>query len=348
MAKQGVLVFGELLVDIFIDPSGNEYDRRPGGAPANLACHLRDHLASRDPIHLVSALGPVGEQDGDALWQLLAERGIDLTLVQRHPSTPTGLVHVHHHDQNSPYTILPDAAYDKISPTESLLAVARECSVICFGSLIRRTGQSADTLEQVLKASDALHVCDINFRRDCFTRETIVATLKHTHILKLNESEVRALGALLGWGEPNPAELFERLHRVYGIGTMVVTLGERGVTAFSAGGVGLHEAGFPSQNLDPTGAGDAFTAMFLAKLISDPRFNEVMVLGPSLHAVSEEHLRECCMWANALGALVASRRGGMTRVETHEVAELVAERVAQRRLDPGFPAPDSRERGLPA
>ena len=337
MSRNGVLVFGELLFDIFVDPSGNECARKAGGAPANLACHLRDHLQGPQPVYLASALGPEGEPNGDKLQSLLSERGVDLHLLQRHQTAPTGTVHVHHHDPDNPYTIFPGAAFDNIARTDELISIANGASVICFGSLIRRGDTSAKTLNEILETSDALHVCDINLRRNCFSRETIEACLSQTDILKLNGKEISDVGELLGWGVLSPKDLFERVSSLYQVGSMIVTQGELGVTAFSRDGVEVHVPGFKIEEVDVTGAGDAFTAMFIAKLVGDPRFESVMCLGPSLHAIEESHLRECCLWANALGALVAGRTGGMTKVDPDEVAALVAERSLAPRVDTILP-----------
>ena len=336
MSQHGVLVLGELLFDIFVDPAGSEYDRKAGGAPANLACHLRDHLRGLGPVYLASAIGPVGEANGDKLQDLLAERGVDLSLLQRHQTAPTGTVHVHHHDPENPYTIFPGAAFDQIARTDELISIAKGSSVICFGSLIRRSDASAQTLNEILEASNALHVCDINLRRNCFSRETIEACLSQTDILKLNEKEVGDVGELFGWGVLSPKDFFERVSSAYRVRSMIVTQGERGVTAFSVNGVELQVPGFPIKEVDVTGAGDAFTAMFVAKLVGDPRFEDVTCLGPHLHAIAESHLQECCVWANALGALVAGRMGGMTRVEPEEVAALVAGRSVLPKIDAGL------------
>jgi sugar/nucleoside kinase (ribokinase family) len=57
----------------------------------------------------------------------------------------------------------------------------------------------------------------------------------------------------------------------------VVTKGQNGAEAYWASGQSLDVAGLPTQSIDPTGAGDAFCAGFLASLVAGEGFQ---VLAP--------------------------------------------------------------------
>ena len=62
--------------------------------------------------------------------------------------------------------------------------------------------------------------------------------------------------------------------------------------------------------VDATGAGDGCTAGFLSRLLKDPA-----LLG------SEEKLRAACAFANAVGAITATKRGAINALPTEKEVE---------------------------
>ena len=85
----------------------------------------------------------------------------------------------------------------------------------------------------------------------------------------------------------------------------------------SADGTKVYTPGYRVEVVDTTGSGDAFTAGFVHKhLAGDP-------------------LEECCRFANALGAVVATQPGGTTPVESGDIEELLGgggDRLVDERL----------------
>ncbi len=189
--QRTVLAFGELLWDLL--PSGPAL----GGAPFNFVYRVNS-LGDRGLM--VSRLGR--DELGERAWAQLQSLGMDGRLIQWDDDAPTGTVQVDLSDPNRPdFHIVPAVAYDRIEATPELLEAATEADCICFGTLIQRTPTARRTLEAVLDvAPDALKLLDINLRKDCFTRETIVSSLRAADILKLNDDEACDLSSMFGVG----------------------------------------------------------------------------------------------------------------------------------------------------
>jgi hypothetical protein len=93
-------------------------------------------------------------------------------------------------------------------------------------------------------------------------REALLAVLKTTDILLVNEAEARSLS-----GERNLVKAYRKIHDL-GPRILVVKRGEYGVSLFTPEGFFMAPA-FPLEQVqDPTGAGDTFAGGFLGYLAS--------------------------------------------------------------------------------
>ena len=222
-------------------------------------------------------------------------------------------------DPNRPdFHIVPAVAYDRIEATPELLEAATEADCVCFGTLIQRTPTARRTLEAVLDvAPGALKLLDINLRKDCYTRETIVSSLRAADVLKLNDDEACDLAGMFGIGAPEYPGFCEQMMSQWDLTHCVVTLGERGAYAASAEGERVYVPGYKVELADACGSGDAFTAGFIHRLLAGVP------------------LAECCELGCALGALVASQKGATEAISTERVEAFLAaggERTADPRL----------------
>lgn len=292
--RRTVLAFGELLWDIF--PNGEVL----GGAPANF-CYRINSLGHRG--WLVTRLG--SDDRGKRAADLVRANGMSLNYVQWDDKHPTGTVPVELDATGSPtFTILPNVAFDHIEITPDLLALGATADCICFGTLIQRAETSRRTLHALLDAAPkALKVLDLNLRKDCYTQETITASLKRTDILKLNETEAEILARMFGLPDTfasfAPAAVTQ-----WDLTACVVTLGPKGVVAANNKGEFAQRPGHKVNVVDTIGAGDAFTAGFV-------------------HCYFEGRpLEACCDFANALGALVSETRGGTTPIKLEAIETL--------------------------
>ena len=292
MRHPEVLVFGELLWDLL--PSGKVL----GGAPANFALRLHERGI---PARIATAVGC--DALGDEAAAMLSRRGLDLSLLQRCAAAPTGTVDVALSAGGDPsFTIRPGTAYDHIAAAPALLQAAERCDLIYFGTLVQRSPVSRATLYSLLNAApQALRFADVNLRRDCFSAETVELSFRQADVVKLNDSEMQTASQLLGLKPGAAADFAAQVIRRYGLRTCLVTLGERGVYAADCSGAQFEIPALKVKVADLVGTGDAFSAGFAAKLLAGAP------------------LEECCRFGNLLGALAASKTGGMAPITEPEI-----------------------------
>ena len=292
-SNTSVLSFGELLWDLL--PSGKVL----GGAPANFSFRLQ---SLGIPVMLVSKVG--SDREGDEAIEYLQKNGIATDLIQRDSEYPTGTVDVSLDKNGIPsFTINKAVAYDHIDLDETLASKARNCSMLCYGSLIQRDEHSRQTLHEILNlAKSARKFLDINLRKDCYTRETIFQSLEYANIAKLNNEEAEILTQMFSLGTSSLKEFCKEMIARFGLESCLVTLGENGVFALSRE---EGEVSIPGKKVDVSdtiGSGDSFSAGFVSFLLKGRPF------------------RECCDFGNSLGALVAGTKGGMANLSTTEIS----------------------------
>lgn len=283
MLSGPIVCCGELLLDIFND--GQEV---PGGAPANVACHL---AALRMPVRMVSRVG--ADERGARLQEWLKESGVEASFVQTDPSERTGIVRVSTGPGGGPaYDIAEPVAWDFLTMGPRELALAQSAGVVVFGTLAQRHPASRAALRQFVECArkaGAVSFLDLNLRTPFFDEETVLWSLRHADVLKLNDHEVRTVSALLGASGDN-VELFTGLLREFGIARGVMTSGATGAWV-AVEGETAHVPAIPVEVADTVGAGDAFCAVVCAALQSG--------VDPSASAVP----------ASRAAAFVCSQRG---------------------------------------
>jgi sugar/nucleoside kinase (ribokinase family) len=105
------------------------------------------------------------------------------------------------------------------------------------------------------------------------------------------------------WGAKEPVEVLDHVRR-YSPQVVVVTDGSRGVFRLDpASGAIDHFPVYPVEAVDPTGAGDAFTAALVSRL-SEHGWN----------LPSDDDIR----FAMAAGALATTRQGAMAALPTRD------------------------------
>lgn len=269
-----VTCIGELLWDVL--PTG----RVLGGAPANVAFHLRQLGL---PVRLVTRLGR--DEFGEAACEALRANGLPVDDVQWDDELPTGAAHV-------TLDAAGQASYRFVTPAafDAMVAPAFAPEVVVFGSLAQRDERSASAL-QAFVARAGRRVYDINLRPPFTPMAVVARSLPLANVVKVNEEEAALLAQALSLPLDLPAFAAELAGR-NGTEVVCITRGPGGAAAWRAGewaevpGVGV-------EAVDTVGAGDAFLA--------------ALVQGWLAGAAPRELLER----ANRLGAYVAARRGAM-------------------------------------
>lgn len=255
MRGSEILCVGEVLWDAL--PAGLFL----GGAPLNVACHLR---AAGQTVTMVSRVG--ADRLGEEALQRLARFGVGTELVQVDPALPTGFVRVAVDDAgHARYDILGPAAWDAIETGEELLDRAGTARAIVFGSLAQRGPVTRGTIER-LWDTKALRVFDANLRPPHDDREIVGRSLRHADVVKVTQHELQRLAGWFGL-RGNQREMADALAREFGCRTICLTRGREGAALWREGTWTEHP-GFEVEVRDTVGAGDAFLAVLLAGLLS--------------------------------------------------------------------------------
>jgi fructokinase len=257
-----------------------------GGAPFNVACHLR---AAGMPAAMVSRIGH--DHLGDEILRRATRYGVATDLIQVDAGLPTGFVRVSIDDAGTAdYDIIAPAAWDAIAAESLLLTRADEARAIVFGSLAQRHPTSRATIEQLWK-SEAIKVFDVNLRPPFDDRAIVERSLRHADIVKVSHTELERLAEwfdLPTGARQGAAALAES----YGCDTVCVTRAEHGAGLWHLGAWAEHP-GFEVEVRDTVGAGDAFLAVLLAGLLSGAQASSAL-----------QH-------ANLIGAYVATQFGAV-------------------------------------
>lgn len=259
-----VVSFGEILFDVI---GGVPY---LGGAPLNLAAHLRKQGAETT---LISAVGndPLGR---DALGQI-GKLGLDTGTIAVLDGFPTGTVTVLLDERKvAAYDFAMDTAYDHIP----VPGFDTEVDLFCFGTLAQRSPESRGTLARLRKMLDCLFFYDVNLRQDFYSKAILEESLYSADIVKLNEDEFPVLAAMFGLPD-DP----EELRRRFGLQMVLLTLGPEGCDLYSSGGV-IHSPAVPVKVVSTVGAGDSFSAAFLYHYLTGSTLNEALTAGNLLAA----------------------------------------------------------------
>lgn len=297
LSRPVVVGLGELLWDCFDD------SRRPGGAPANVAFQA-GQLGCRGVV--CSRVGC--DMLGDELVDFIAGQELATDWIERDADHPTGTVTVDTTRANHPeYTIHERVAWDHLEFDAALEELMAGAAAVCFGTLAQRASVSRETIHRALARTspECLVVCDVNLRQQWYDREVLQRSLGAAGLVKLNDHEVSVLAELLGTASAEHVAFAREIRRRFDVDTVCVTRGGRGCLLVSADEV-VDVPGTAVEVVDTVGAGDAFTAAWIAGRLR---------LWP---------LDSQASFANRVGALVASRAGAMPTLRD-EFARLLAE-----------------------
>lgn len=274
-----VACFGEVLWDLFPGK-----DKSAGGAPMNVAYHLKKH--NMEPL-VITRIG--NDQSGSDIITILNGWGLDTTNCQIDMFNPTGIAHVVCDCDEVSYDFPYPSAWDFIEYSPEHLAAVNG-GIFIFGSLASRSPVSENTLLSFLKIA-AYKVFDVNLRKPFYSVEKIEILLYHTDLLKVNENEIKIIAL---WFFPlidTIDGIIASLCNIFSISEIIITKGKKGATYYNSSGLIVHQDTLSVTVADTIGSGDSFLASFLA------------------HRIAGSTVETAMHKASVLGAFVTSQHG---------------------------------------
>lgn len=315
--KYDVMALGELLIDFTesgVSKNGMKlFEQNPGGAPANLLTTV-SHMG-----YMTAMIGKTGlDMHGNFLIKTLEQEGICTDYIVEDDSVFTTLAFValnENGERHFSFARKPGADVC-LSVQELNYRALQDCRIFHFGSLsLTDEPARTATIEAVKAAKEAgaLISFDPNYRASLWRKESdavemVQRVLPYVDMLKISDEE-----SALFTGKTEYQQAADELLD-QGPKLVAVTLGSQGVCLASHE---RHEqiAGFPTEVVDTTGAGDSFWGGFLSK------FLEYQM---DLRAMSWENWRTCARFGNATASLCVRKRGGIPAVPVkREVVEIL-------------------------
>lgn len=256
--KDIVVGMGEALWDVL--PEG----KKIGGAPANFAYHVSQFGL---PSCVVSAVG--NDALGMEIIENFTSKGLNQLIAE--VPYPTGTVQVEIDQAGVPqYEIKENVAWDNIPYTAHLESLAERTKAVCFGSLAQRNVVSRNTINRFLDAmpdSDGkLIVFDVNLRQGFYNKEILCNSMKRCNILKINDEELVTVSRMFGYPGIDLQDKCWILLGKYNLKMLILTCGINGSYVFTPGNVSFQPT--PKVEIaDTVGAGDSFTAAFIASIL---------------------------------------------------------------------------------
>jgi fructokinase len=309
------VALGEYLIDFtphgLSDAGQPVFERNPGGAPVNVVAAMAK-LGKKTGF-----IGKVGNDPfGRYLRQALLQQGVsDSGLIATDEAhTTMAFIHLDSQGERSFHFSRKPGADQLLREDEVNLAMLEVTRIFHFGSISMTAEPSyTATIKSVQKAKEkgALISYDPNWRPSLWKDEqhaweAIHQGLGLADLVKVSEEEVIFL---TGQGDIEIAskQLMER----YSIQLLLVTAGSIGSFYRMNDWWGKVDS-YSVHTVDTTGAGDGFLGAFLY---------QVLMLGKPLQVWSEDELCSALRFANAAGALAATRKGAIPSLDTIEEIE---------------------------
>jgi fructokinase len=292
-----------------------------GGAPANVACALRK--LKIDSIYI----GSLGNDDyGKKFITQFYELEVNLDFLQLDNDSSTRVVNVDRDQygdrffsgfEESHHSCFADEVLSKKYIQKEILNLEEsflETKYLVTGTILLTSPTSAETIFFLLgqaKKFEVKIVIDLNWREvfwdhSSFSSEItkparinlIKKFLNHANVLKLAKEE-----ATLFFEDENPLLISQQLSNRPDV---IITNGENPVAWFINGLQGITETPSSQKIVDTTGAGDAFLAGLISKLIS------------SGYPSNELGIEDCIKFAGACGLLTCLGEGAIEQQPYYE------------------------------
>jgi len=321
MKKKKVICIGEALIDRIRNKSNQGFTDFLGGAPANVACALRK--LKIDSIFI----GSLGSDDyGKKFITKFNKLDVNLDFLQLDNYSSTRVVNVDRDQfgdrffagfEERSHSYFADEVLKKKFIEKEILNLEKsfiETKYLVTGTILLSSPISAETIFFILEQAKKFQVeivIDLNWREvfwddSSFSSEITKAArvnliknfLNHANVLKLAKEE-----ATLFFESENPLQISQQLSNRPDV---VITDGKNPVVWYINGLQGITETPSSQKIVDTTGAGDAFLAGLISKLIS------------SGYPSNELEIQDCVNFASVCGLLTCLGEGAIEQQPDYE------------------------------
>lgn len=312
-----VLCAGEVLIDLIVSDGSTQlqdaetFTARPGGAPANVAVALA-RLGIKSAFCGVVGVDPFGAK----LRATLDVNHIDTSRLRETFDADTTIAFAWKDPRGDGQFRLLRLADRLLSPGDIVAARIDDVEALVIGSVALAAESSNSAIMRAVEIAETagVPICfDVNIRPTMWpdlagARAACEPVLARATLLKLSLDDARFL-----FGINDAATAWERLH-LLGIPFIVLTDGSRGSWFAMESDRDQFVPAFTVDAIDPTGAGDAFTAAVISRLIAR-----------NWQTLTNDDI----VFASAVGALTTTRRGAMEALPTRaEVEAFIADSYA--------------------
>lgn len=307
-----IFCIGELLIDFVAEKQGNdlskamEFTKKPGGAPANVACAIAK-LGGKS--HFIGCVGL--DPFGNYLLNILEENKVAIELAQK-STTFTTLAFVSLSTDGERDFVFSRGA-DKELKYDSGIKKRFNNKMVHFGAATALLGGNLeDAYSRYLfdaLTQNSFISFDPNFRQDLWkgNEETFIKKcmpfIEKSHLCKFSLEEAQLLS-----GKNRVEEACTFFHET-GVPLVVVTLGGEG-TYVSAPKLEKTIPSIQVVPIDTTGAGDAFIGCLLHQISKTSDLFQILENASALEKMVEI--------ANKAGALTTTNFGAITALPTYE------------------------------
>ena len=290
--QKKIMCVGEILWDAL--PQGLFL----GGAPFNVACHLK---MLNENVVMLSKVG--NDVLGNQAIKRILNKNLIKDFIQVDKKHQTGFVDVTlDNNGNAKYEIVEQVAWDFIiSNNNGVIKEAETCDIIVFGTLAQRNSITRKTINALLKLNK-INIYDVNLRPPFTDLKIIENSLKAASIVKLNDEEFLKMA---DWFDINSNLIIgiKQLAKKFNCETVCITKGSKGAIIYRKDKITEHK-GFKVKIMDTVGSGDSFLAALIHGIIQ--KYNNEEILN----------------FANAVGAFVATKNGATPNLDFNEIKKL--------------------------
>jgi len=321
MKRKKVICIGEALIDRIRNKSNQGFTDFLGGAPANVACALRK--LKIDSI-FIGSLG--NDNYGKKFIKQFNDLDVNLDFLQSHNDSSTRVVNVDRDQfgdrffsgfEESSHSLFADEVLNKKLIEKEILNLEKsllETKYLVTGTILLSSPISAETIFFLLEHATKFEVkiiIDLNWREvfwdfSSFSSEIskparvnlIKNFLNHANVLKLAKEE-----ATLFFENENPLLISKQLFKRPDV---IITDGKNPIAWYINGLQGISKTPTSQKIVDTTGAGDAFLAGLISKLIS------------SGYPSNKLEIEDCIKFACVCGLLTCLGEGAIEQQPNYE------------------------------